>query len=374
VNATDVLARFGRSGTLPWWLAPIFRFGTGFRQALTTEATVTALLDRPGVTVPYGPRAQVLGLETFPLALDGGAHDTARQLVQGALGDAAARHHAAVRDLRGRADELVVGATGRIELIGGLVDPCLTAWVEHWFGLDALGHRLLRCSRAITHSMFFNPPTPKGPVDEAGLARLVAIVETDRAAVAAAVPAAPSGTLAAALLARCGGDAHAAASHVLGSTVGPLALGSWALALALDDLLDRPWILDSVIDEAHARAAFAGALARRPPLPGLPRDNPSGFRIDPDGIDVPAGRVLAATACATKLADPPPADLPFGHGPHACLGIPAIHDVAAPLVAALARRYPRRAAGPAGRLTKDPGPSGVRSWPFPGRLEVTLAS
>jgi cytochrome P450 len=372
MDATDLLARVGRSGALPAWLAPWIERFTGFAQVLTTPSTVTALLSRPEVTVPYGERAGALGLGGFPLALDGDAHVAARALVAGALAEAAEAHRAGVEDAATAAAGLVVAATGgRLETVGGLVDPVLRTWVERWFGLPGHGEHLLRSGRAITHAMFLNPVLPARPIDRAALERIAGWLDLRRRELAADIPAAPLGTLAAAVLARCGDDPAIAADQVLGLTVGPLALGSWALANAVDDLLDRPWVLDSVAGPDDARAAFSGAVARRPPLAGLPRRNPTRWRPPGATVVVPTGTVLAATSCALR-GTAGDAALAFGRGAHACLGVDEIHDVAAVALGALARRHPRRAPAPGGRLASGPAPSGVTPWPFPGRLEVRL--
>jgi cytochrome P450 len=202
-------------------------------------------------------------------------------------------------------------------------------------------------------------------------------VHEHRRALVEVVADAPSGSLAASVLHETGdGDEgrDLAARHLLGLTVGPLALVHRAVADAVDLLLARPWELDAATDEHQARRTFVAALRHRPPLPGVLRQVPedtdvySGTQL----VEVPKGLVLAATACPARLGEADGPELAFGHGVHRCMGEQHTTDVATVVLQALAPRRPRRAPGPGGRLRRAPAPSGVDEWDVPGHLEVAL--
>lgn len=376
IDQARLLARLGRSGTLPWWLRPVLHQLSGLRQVVTTPGAVEALLAAPAVSVPYGPRSEELGLDAFPLALDGDAHREASDLVAASLAATARAHRAGVTAAAQVTRRRLRDATSRIDVVGGLVDPALGAWVEEWYGLSGQATDLRRTGRLILHATFLNPTVPSHPVDETALRRAVTWLERCRPGLAAAVGAAPEGTLAADLLARTG-EPDLTVDLLLGLTVGPLALGSWALAHVVDELLATSWVLDSIDSDVAAREVYAEALARRPPLPGVLRDvrGRTVLRVDGRDLAVPRGRVLAATACARFSPEDRPgraAGLVFGAGSHACLGRAQVTEVSGVVLEALGRRSPRRVPGPAGRLTPGAGPTGVAHWPFPGRLQVSL--
>jgi hypothetical protein len=271
------------------------------------------------------------------------------------------------------ARQAVSTAQGPLDLVGRVVDPALEAWVEHWYGLPGLGDDLLRSARFVTHAIFLNPTLPKGRIDLGGLRRAVDHLEAQRAALVAPMAAAPPGTVSHALLGRTG-DPDIAAGHLLGLTVGPLALGSKALAEGLDHLLDQPRALDDLRSASGAEKAFRASLRQHPPLPGVLRHNPvrrpvqGGRRL----VTVPVGEVLAATACPAHLGDDDPPDLVFSHGRHLCLGPRQITEVAGRGLWAVAARPPRRRPGRRGRLVWGSRPTGVQRWPIPSRLAVVL--
>ena len=387
--ATGVLARFGRSGALPRWIQPGLERFPGVAQILTTRETATGFLGLDDVTVPYAERSGLLGLGAFPLALDGDEHATAREFVEGVLEDTDEQHRRGVAAASEVADEQVAAATGsRLEVVGAVVEPALTTWIEEWYGLAGQGTNLLRAGRLIAHATFLNPKVPGGRYDVQGLGRAITLVDDYRPPLAAAMDAAGPHTVARGLI-EATGDPSLAAGHLLGLTVGPLALGTWAVVNVVDALLDQPWTLDSVTTAADGEAAFTAALRRRPPLQGVLRNNPRPRTLDlpPNGgqsggqIEVPPGLVLVHTECAAHLDDadagagaPLPPELPFGIGVHACLGQRQITEVAEVVLRALGARSPRRVDGRRGRVQPGPAPSGVsaKSWGFPGRLEVDL--
>lgn len=382
-----VLAIAGRSGGLPALTRWAFE-RTGFVQALTTSATVTAFLndlDHPGVTVPYHERSELLGVGDFPLALDGTPHDEARELIKSVLRKSAGAHRNGVAAAADLAQKRVATASDRLDLIERVVDPALQTWTQTWYGLPDWGARLMLAGRLIHHGIFLNPKAPSGRTDFAALRHAIDAVDhtlvqlTKHLATSGSLPA---GSVAAKLLSRTN-DPQLTARHLLGLTVGPLALGSQAIANVFDELLDCSWKLDGLtprpgetVVEARRRAEqlFVLALAHRPPLPGVARQNPTAFDLPGTGgcpVAVPRGDVLVATEAAMAL-DPLSPDLAFGHGRHGCLGQEQITEVAGALLVAVASRSPRRISGPAGKLTGGPMPTGFAAWPFPGHLDVSL--
>ena len=368
MNLVPILAWVGKNGALPSWVRPVAVRIIGFDQVLTTSGTVAAFLDLPDVTVPYGDRSSLLGLGAFPLALDGEPHLSARDLIEDVIRTTDDAHKAGVAAAATVAGQRVaVAAGGQLDVAGGVVEPALIAWVERWFGLPGLGTSLLRSGRLIMHATFLNPTRPNGRVDTAGLQRAVDWVNEQRPQLAVAIDGAAAGTVAAALRERTG-DAGLAAGHLLALTVGPLALGAWALDVVIDDLLDRPSGLDYLKTDEDGQMAFSSALRRRAPLLGVKRDTPSGRQLEGtrSRIDLPPGHLLAATACADR--SPGPNLFAFGSGRHSCLGPRQMSEVAGPILRILGSASPRRD----GRLLPDAKPSGVRTWPFPGRLVVQL--
>lgn len=372
-----VLGRLGPDGVLPGWAAAGVARLTGFRQVLTRRATIEAVLGHDDVRVPYRLRSEALGLGAFPLALDGTAHGDARAVVADVLAAAEARHRDGVVEAGRVADAALAAAGPRVDVVATVIDPALRAWVETWFGLPDQGPVLGAAGRAALHAIFLNPDQPARATDAAALVWAADEVGAARHDLAEALagrgpgPAPGPDTVAGALRTtapRIGADP---AAFVVGMTVGPLALGPWALALAVDHLLagDR---LDASHDPGRARTLLDEALAARPPLPGVPRQCPRDLTVVPAGggrpIDLPHGPFLAAGAAAPTPADR--AALAFGLGPHVCMGRGAVTDVGVAVLGALARHRPRRAPGPAGRLRTAPAPAAVRRWPFPGHLEV----
>jgi len=361
------------------WLAPggglsgLLRRGlkhTGVVQALTTRTAIVDLLDLADVTVPYAERSAPLGLDRFPLALDGADHEEARQVVAAALLRSDGEQRAGVDDaeqvVRTNLDE--ARGRGAVDVVSKVIDPALVAWVERWFGLPGCGPDLLRCGRLITHATFLNPPLPAFRVDLGGLRRAVDEVQAQHEALLAPMAEAPPGTVSHALLQVV--DPELAASHLLGLTVGPLALGSKALAEGVDLRLDGPWTAASIPTAEHGEAAFATLVDRCPPLPGVLRHNPVERRVQGGRrrVTVPAGLVLAATACPAHRGDVGAPALAYGHGRHRCLGEAQITGLGGRVLWLLGQHAPSRV----GRLRAAPRPLGVRRWSFPGRLVVSL--
>jgi hypothetical protein len=280
------------------------------------------------------------------------------------------------------ADACVHGAGRRLDVVSGLIVPTLERWVDRWFGLAGEGPALLRTSQMITHAMFFNPTVPKGSLDALALDRTTRWVEQHRLRLTGAVGAARPGTLVAHLLTATGGDPGLTARHLLGLTVGPLALGATAIARATDHLLGQRATFDRIAGADHpptaARRPFLDALRVRPPLDGVIRTNPratgsTGADRGPD--DLPHGPILVATALAMRCPHHGTSTedhLAFGHGAHRCLGVTESTDIASVILASLATRAPVRSTDHRGALRPAPAPSGVATWPFPGSLEVVL--
>lgn len=404
----DGLTRFlttaGRHGGLGRTPRRLLHAASGFSQALTTARTVKEFLTDPDVTVPYHERSELLGVGGFPLALDGQAHGAARTLIAGVLDRSAEAGEAGITAAAALADsQMATAGDDRLDLIGRVVDPALETWIETWYGLDEWGPRLMRTGRLILHATFLNPKQPKGHADFVALRRAIDTVDQTRldltahlakndpnhgpipmgtfGAPPATKPTLTAGTIAAELLEAAGPEL--AARHLLGLTVGPLALGSHSIANVLDELLDQSWTLDGLtpapgegVIQARRRAeqSFGATLARRPPLPGVARRNPVAIDLVGAGgrtVSVPQGDVLVATQAAMAF-DPQSPELAFGHGLHACMGRLQITQVAGALLVALAGRSPRRVPGPAGQLTDGESPTDIDDWPFPGHLEVAL--
>lgn len=176
-------------------------------------------------------------------------------------------------------------------------------------------------------------------------------------------------------------------NDLLGLVIGAIPTTATTAALALDELLDRPEQLEG----AHA-AARAGdhelvtryvfeALRFRPMNPGIFRIANQDFELargERRATTIPKGAtVVAATQSAMFDAlridepeqfrlDRSPRDYMFwGHGLHTCFG-QYINQVQIPriLQPLLARPNLRRAAGDAGKLTRE--------GPFAGSLHVTF--
>lgn len=374
--ADRVLGWVGRSGALPETLRPLLRRATGFEQVATRRDTVEALLGADAASVPYGPASAALGLGAFPLALDGAAHRGSRALIGQALAESGSAHGEGVAVGRAVA-AAVAGPARRVDVTAEVIDPALTRWAETWFGLPGLGPSMLAVSRLVTVAIFFNPAAPRQRRDAATEATARRAVEDLVEQLIAAGRGAPEGTLAAAVV-RLRGDERAAAALLVGLTVGPLALGSWALTLAVADLLSRPPGLDLVTDPRTAQRAYRSAVARTPPLSGLPRrlGRPLGVRSGRRTVVLPAGPVLAHTTVAGRLDppdDPAAADLAFGAGTHRCMGPDEISAISGEILQALAARRPRLPPDTRRPIGRPERPSGVRHWPFPGPLLVDLA-
>lgn len=375
----------GLSSPLRWLAAK-----AGFSQVLTSRAAIVDLLDDATVTVPYHERSEPLGLHRFPLALDGAEHAAARALVLDAVVASDGAHRRGCADAERLVAEVLADASGggALDLVAEVVDPALTTWVARWFGLPGWGPALQRCGRLITHATFLNPPLPEGRVDLDALRLAVDHVTVVADELEAPMAAAPAGTLSHALLRLTGGDASLSAQHLLGLTVGPLALTSKALALSFDALLDEPRTVQALADDlagggggggtgaggAGGEATFRRLLRAHPPLPGVLRRNPAERQVPGrrGGVTVPAGLVMAATSCPLHQGDVDLPDLVFGYGRHRCLGAEHTTRVGGLVVGAVGAARPSRHAGARGRLVDEPAPTGVRSWPFPGHLEVVL--
>ncbi|MEZ5203033.1 MAG: hypothetical protein R2701_01200 [Acidimicrobiales bacterium] len=153
-------------GVLPAWLRPVVAKATGFQQIVTRGRPAASVLDLPGIDVPYLRASQALGLGAFPLALDGDAHRVARDLIGGVLAASSDAHLVGVAAAADRAEVVLSTCGSRLEVIGGLIDPCLQSWVEAWFGLPGFGPELHHVSRAITTAIFFNPALQSKRPDE----------------------------------------------------------------------------------------------------------------------------------------------------------------------------------------------------------------
>jgi hypothetical protein len=320
---TRLLAFAGRPGTLRGWLRWPFRQLTGFDDAICRHATLESALALDAITVPYGPVSAQLGLGAFPLSLDGSEHLRARARIDRTLHATAGAHADGVE-----------AAAALAESGTSDVDTCLERWVEHWFGVPGMGADLHATSRLVTRAIFFNPATPKGRADATVHAEAVEASAAQRAAIIRAAASAPAGTVVAHLFAG-GADEQQAAGDVVALTVGPLTLGSSALASVIAALPT-----DRLTSRIEAARAYRAALARRPPLPGVVRDTATRRQV-PGGskpVRLAAGRVLASTASAARN-DPHAAEgLPFGVGTHRCMGIEQITEVSAAIIAARARR------------------------------------
>lgn len=360
-------------------------------QVLTTPAAIQELLASPGVAVPYTERSQEFGLGDFPLADDGPTHRARRDLLVEVMAASVQRHRFGVETARGAARLAVQDAEGHLDVVGSVIEPALCRWVEAWFGLEERGQAsgqprpwgtdLLRAGQVIAHWVLLHPEESPPP-------SALAWIADRRAELVSVLPNAPANTIGGALVARVG--AAAAADQVLGLTVGPLALGTWATVHVVRDLMgsDLDELGESVADlprggrkgDESARRAVRAALRRSPPLVGVVRTVPTRRRVPGrwGTVPVPAGTVLACTEAAVLDGGGGGPDgsgeagLVFGSGPHACMGAGESVDVAAALVRALGRRRPRRAKGRLGDLLPAPAPWGAADWRFPGRLLVRL--
>lgn len=384
----DALTRFlttaGRGGALPALSRRLLQRVSGFVQALTTTETVSAFLDDPDVTVPYHERSELLGVGDFPLALDGKAHGAARKLIADVLDSSAKAREDGVTAAAALTGRQMATASDRLDLIEQVVDPALEAWVETWYGLPDWGCKLMRAGRLILHATFLNPKQPKGHTDFGALRRAIDTVDCIRFDLAdhlGKTDPLPDRSVAAELVSRT--DPQVGAQHLLGLTVGPLALGSQSMAHVLDELLGCSWKLADLTTRPgenvagarlRAEGLFGATLARRPPLPGVARHCPVGRGVagtDDRCVWVPRGDMLVATQAAMTL-DPRASALVFGHGAHACMGRSQITEVAGAVLVAVASRSPRRIPGAAGKLTNGEAPTDFADWPFPGHLDVSL--
>ncbi|WCO67727.1 hypothetical protein PO878_03185 [Iamia majanohamensis] len=379
MTRTDrLLAVLGWRGVLPAPAAALVECRTGFRQVLTRRSTVEALLAHPEVLVTYGPASRLLGLGDFPLACDGSAHAAARARIARALDRSAGARRRGEDAAAEVADAAVLAAGPRLDVVTGLVDPALAAWVEGWFGLPGWGPTLARIGRLVLLATALEPETPRARADQRGRDAALRAVDRARPALDEAVRDAAPGTLAASLLTESGGDVDAAVADLVGLTVGPLALGSWSLALVVDGLLDDPIQLAGPGSATEAAWLFDRTLARRAPLPGLPRQCGAPVEVGDGGAHhrLPAGPVLAATRAAAGAegtgTPTSAANLAFGSGPHRCMGQHEVTVVAGIVLRALADGRPRRRPGRRGRPLTGAAPSGVGRWPFPGHLVVRL--
>ncbi len=379
-----ILAAVGRRGLLPRSMAGAFEAASGFGQVLTTTTTIDAAVDREELIVPYGPRSEILGLAGFPLALDGEDHARARGRVAAALAAAAAAQQQAHAAAATRASAIVAGADGTLDVVADLIDPVLATWIERWHGLTGLGPDLLLASRFVQHAVFLNPKEPRRAPDHRAVVAAQRTVATARERIEAGLAGAPPGSLAWALLKPRPQvpplSPAEVASHLVGLTVGPLALTSQSIAEVVDAVLDDHQ-LDDVAGPEAGEALFSETLLDVPPLPGVPRECTEAFTV-PVGCPtatprrtgtVPVGPVLLATAAAAHRSEAPDAvDLVFGVGAHRCMGRGEATALAGTVLHALGRRRPRRIPGRSGVLRPQSPPPGVTSWPFPGHLRVAL--
>jgi cytochrome P450 len=384
-RVAGVLAWLAPQGGISWALRPVLR-KVGLAQVLTSRSSTTELLDRPDVRVPYRDRSAPLGLGGFALALDGEDHVAARKVLVEAIEGSADAHAAGLEEAAALAQGAVRDAGARVDAVRDLLEPALFVWAERWFGLPRAGPDLLLTGRLVLHATFLNPKLPNARVDLSALRLAVDRLEGHRRELVTDMAQAPEGSLSATLLAavhalpeeRRPTDAAAradlAARHLQGLTVGPLALVHRTVADAMDRLLREPWRIDAAGDPDEAARAFLGALRADPPLPGVLRTNPAECDVHGGSgiVTVPAGLVLAATACPARRGDVDGPELAFGHGVHRCLGEQHTVAVATAVLGALASRRPRRIWGPGGWLQPATAPSGVRDWPFSRGLRVAL--
>ncbi|WP_426574930.1 hypothetical protein [Aquihabitans sp. McL0605] len=250
-----------------------------------------------------------------------------------------AAHQAGIAKARRQALDIVASTGPRLDVVADLIDPVLRTWCETWLGLPGEGLHLQRVGQLTTHTVFLNPraPEPRVPgqgIDCDGLARCVELIAEQRARWAPMVAAAPEGSVVRALHEHPSvASPDEVTAHTVGLTVGPLALGSRAVAIAVDELLKRPEQFAAITDETAATAAFDRVLAVRPPLPGVPRRR-GGHEV------------LALTQAAAAVAASDPAAWAFGAGPHRCMGRPQISEAAAAILLALAPTRPTRSDGP----------------------------
>jgi cytochrome P450 len=375
VKALARLAAKLRWLVLPRGLNRMLRKASGFEQVLLSAEAIDAALSDPVVQVPYAEPSRAVGLEAFPLALDGEAHTDAREVITGILEASSPGHERGVEEASAAASAAVDGASGRIDVVAQMVDPALAVWVDAWFGLPGMGADLQRAGRLAMHTIFLNQTNPLAAADSGAREVARRYLDEVRARIIEAAPAASADTVVGALRDEGKVDDDLLATHVLGLTVGPLALGSWVLADAIDGLLDREGQVVPITSEAHARRILEELMVAKPPLPGVPRvlHHPLDLKVGGASIQLPAGHVLALTGGVTETpGSDDPARWVFGVGPHACMGRTQITAVGAAILQALSRGRPTRSAGPAGTLAHGAGPSRVRGWAFPGHLVVDL--
>lgn len=369
VKALVALARKLGWPVLPPFPAALVHRFTGFNQFLLDEATIKSALSDESVRVPYAEASGAIGLAQFPLALDGDDHGTARELISDVLVASGAAHAAGVAAAASAAATIIDEAGDRLDVVAQLVDPVLAKWVEIWFGLPGMGVDLQRAARLTMHTIFLNPKLPKGDRDDDAREVAADYLEGVRTQILDCPRNQDESMVSVvkALRGSPGVDDDLVATHLLGLTVGPLALGSQTLATAINTLLDWESPVAPITDVAHARRILEELMVASPPLPGVPR------RVDRAIGKLPQGNVLALTGgvAQTDTSDDP-AKWVFGAGSHACMGQKQITGVGAAILMALSRARPVRAPGPDGALRDGAGPSGVRDWPFPGHLTVAL--
>jgi cytochrome P450 len=363
-------------------LRPLAR-RAGFSQVLLSRRTIEAELATGVLTVPYGLRSTLLGLGVFPLALDGPAHTASRIAITAAIQGSQDRHQDGVN----AAQELVSGcladAGPRLDLIGAVLRPALHVWMERWTGLVGLGPTLERAGCIAHQAIFINNGDVTGKSDVIvdvrracnEMASALTTIETAIGAAYADGASAAPNSLVARLVTAAGpltDDAiRAVARDIVGLCVGPLALGSLALAAMFDELLDSD---DPITTTDEQRQFVLRTLAMRPPIPGVVRTCPVNRPVwEAPQASLGPGRVLALTS-VVSLAEPPPTtqdgSLVFGAGAHRCLGGAQAVELATALLEPFSERRPTRYSGPGGQLT--PQPSNYTSWPFPGLLFATL--
>ena len=122
---------------------------------VTRRADVCEVLSRDQhFTVVYGPKMEAL---TGPFFL--GMNDPPYAHEKAALSAAVLEEDLAriARLSRARADELVAGADGRIDAIGGLTDPVVEATLPEYIGIPPLEPgTLLGWTRPVFHEVFLN--------------------------------------------------------------------------------------------------------------------------------------------------------------------------------------------------------------------------
>jgi len=287
---------------------------------------------------------------------------------------------------------------GRIDLVQGLTRPVPLALIESYFGVPARDPaEMMAWLRPLFHDLFLNPgddPEVARAAVEAfqGLAPYVERVIAERRPALAAADQVPDDVLGRMLARSMHDPAHAwldddtIRRNVSGLIIGALETTSKAAILAVEELLERPAMLQQAtaaaqsLDLERLRGYVLEALRFNPFAPIVVRFAKRATTLGGDGgWRVPANKtVYAATLSAmfdssvfTKPGDFVPDRsneyLHFGYGLHRCQGRLINHVVVPALVAAVLRLPGlRRARGSAGKVSYV--------GPFPDRFIVEFDS